>query len=112
MCRLKIGRVDTRTRPFHLRLEIMASPRPMSVDASDDGPLDSASSRRERARVVLLPPITNLCTALGGFEEIEDALGNVTRVYQVGDECLGERIPTWQICRMTDAIRTQGASGI
>jgi replication fork protection complex subunit Tof1/Swi1 len=86
----------------------MASPRPMSVDASDDGPLDSVSSKRERARAALLPPITNLCSALGGFEEVEDEQGEITRVYRVGDECLGKHDLELACNRLPEAVLSSG----
>ena len=37
------------------------------------------------------PPISNLVSALGGVEDtLNEATGEVERVYRLGDECLGE----------------------
>lgn len=43
-----------------------------------------------RKRAALHPPISSICSALGGFEEFLDENGNVYTAYSLGDQVVGK----------------------
>lgn len=47
-------------------------------------------TKRERKHQALLPPISSLCSALGGFEEFADAQGEIHLEYSLGDQVVGQ----------------------
>ncbi|GAA5880461.1 hypothetical protein JCM16303_005390 [Sporobolomyces ruberrimus] len=46
-------------------------------------------SAQERKRAALHPPISSICSALGGFEEFLDKNGQVYTAYSLGDQVVG-----------------------
>lgn len=47
-------------------------------------------TKRERKHAALLPPISSLCSALGGFEEFANAQGEIVLEYSLGDQVVGQ----------------------
>ncbi|GAA5823835.1 hypothetical protein JCM5353_006373 [Sporobolomyces roseus] len=59
-------------------------------EEEDDGEFSSKPmSAQQRKRAALHPPISSICSALGGFEEFLDESGNVYTAYSLGDQVVG-----------------------
>ncbi|GAA5831127.1 hypothetical protein JCM3766R1_006246 [Sporobolomyces carnicolor] len=70
-----------------------------SLRSEDEGQLESGDedgfrregprTAQERKRAALHPPISSICSALGGFEEFLDEDGEVYTAYSLGDQVVG-----------------------
>ncbi|GAA5903525.1 Tof1p [Sporobolomyces salmoneus] len=58
-------------------------------DGDEDGFESRPMTAQERKRAALHPPISSICSALGGFEEFLDEQGQVYTAYSLGDQVVG-----------------------
>ncbi|GAA5948542.1 hypothetical protein JCM3765_004917 [Sporobolomyces pararoseus] len=58
-------------------------------DGDEDGFESKPMTAQERKRAALHPPISSICSALGGFEEFLDERGQVYTAYSLGDQVVG-----------------------
>ncbi|KAI5476063.1 hypothetical protein MNV49_000435 [Pseudohyphozyma bogoriensis] len=57
--------------------------------SSSDAEPAQPRTARERKREALFPPISNVCQALGGFEEFRTEDGGIEQAYSLGDSVIG-----------------------
>ncbi|GAA6007730.1 hypothetical protein JCM11491_003944 [Sporobolomyces phaffii] len=58
-------------------------------EGDEDGFDARPMTAQERKRAALHPPISSICSALGGFEEFLDERGQVYTAYSLGDQVVG-----------------------
>lgn len=59
------------------------------ASSSSEEEVGGARSAQERKREALYPPISSICSALGGFEEFANQKGEIVLEYSLGDQVIG-----------------------
>lgn len=100
-----------------LQRDLLSDPDDEVIDRSQSSDSDQEEAEvgeqrqsvQDRKRAAFYPPISSVCSALGGFEEFKDKDGTIKMEYSLGDQVISQSTrslspyPTKLTCGLSQA---------